>query len=197
MTGWLPDLTRTRPRAIRAIADAWPPTSPTAGWPNGQRLPTIAISAVQLHVTVGTISRAYGEAERRGLIGGEIGRGTFVRARGGPARSRRAAARGRRSISALTPSQRTEAAALPRPLAELAPRSGARPAARLSCRMSGPEHRAAAARLLGNFELDVSPERIVAGLGAQQRHVAALTALAHPGRHHRVRAADLRRHQKR
>ena len=30
-------------------------------------------------MTVGTVTRAYGEAERRGLIGGEVGRGTFVR----------------------------------------------------------------------------------------------------------------------
>jgi DNA-binding GntR family transcriptional regulator len=30
-------------------------------------------------VTVGTVTRAYGEAERRGLIQGEVGRGTYVR----------------------------------------------------------------------------------------------------------------------
>jgi DNA-binding transcriptional MocR family regulator len=32
-------------------------------------------------VTVGTVSRAYAEAERRGLIYGEVGRGTYVRER--------------------------------------------------------------------------------------------------------------------
>ena len=43
------------------------------------RLPTHRDLAYRLGVTVGTISRAYSEAERRGLIGGEVGRGTFVR----------------------------------------------------------------------------------------------------------------------
>jgi len=46
------------------------------------RLPTHRDLAWKLHVTIGTVSRAYGEAERRGLIAGEVGRGTYVR---GPA----------------------------------------------------------------------------------------------------------------
>ena len=32
-----------------------------------------------MKVTVGTVSRAYSEVERLGLIGGEVGRGTYVR----------------------------------------------------------------------------------------------------------------------
>jgi DNA-binding transcriptional MocR family regulator len=41
--------------------------------------------AGQLGVSVGTITRAYAEAESRGLISGEVGRGTFVqRRRNGP-----------------------------------------------------------------------------------------------------------------
>ena len=47
--------------------------------PAGTRLPTHRDLAWRLRVTVGTVSRAYAEAERRGLIGGEVGRGTFVR----------------------------------------------------------------------------------------------------------------------
>jgi DNA-binding transcriptional MocR family regulator len=45
----------------------------------GARLPTHRDLADALGVTVGTISRAYAEAARRGLISGEVGRGTFVR----------------------------------------------------------------------------------------------------------------------
>ena len=59
------------PRTSRP--DAWHPAPacrPTATWPG------------PLGVTVGTVSRAYAEAERRGLTLGEVGRGTFVR---GPA----------------------------------------------------------------------------------------------------------------
>ena len=45
----------------------------------GHRLPTQRTLAYRLGVTVGTVSRAYREAERRGLVTGEVGRGTFVR----------------------------------------------------------------------------------------------------------------------
>jgi DNA-binding transcriptional MocR family regulator len=44
----------------------------------GERLPTQREVAYQLGVSVQTVSRAYAEAQRRGLISGEVGRGTFV-----------------------------------------------------------------------------------------------------------------------
>lgn len=46
----------------------------------GDRLPTHRALATDLGVTVRTIARGYAEAERRGLVGGEVGRGTYVRA---------------------------------------------------------------------------------------------------------------------
>ena len=45
----------------------------------GERLPTHRDLAHHLKVTVGTVTRAYAEAERRGLVVGEVGRGTYVR----------------------------------------------------------------------------------------------------------------------
>ena len=45
---------------------------------SGERLPTQRALARHLGTAVGTITRAYLEAERRGLIVGEMGRGTFV-----------------------------------------------------------------------------------------------------------------------
>ena len=47
----------------------------------GERLPTHRDLASSLGVNVGTVSRAYAEARRRGLIEGAVGRGTFVRPR--------------------------------------------------------------------------------------------------------------------
>ncbi len=44
----------------------------------GDRLPPQRELAYQLGVTLGTITRAYAEAERRKLVRGETGRGTFV-----------------------------------------------------------------------------------------------------------------------
>ena len=37
--------------------------------------------AQRLGLSVGTVSKAYAEAEQRGLISGEVGRGTFVQRR--------------------------------------------------------------------------------------------------------------------
>jgi len=45
----------------------------------GGRLPTQRSLARQLGVTLTTVTRAYDEAQRRGLLSGEVGRGTFVR----------------------------------------------------------------------------------------------------------------------
>lgn len=45
---------------------------------SGTRLPPHRELAHQLGVAVGTISRAYAEAERRGLVESHVGRGTFV-----------------------------------------------------------------------------------------------------------------------
>jgi DNA-binding transcriptional MocR family regulator len=47
----------------------------------GTRLLPQREMAVQLGLSLGTISRAYAEAEARGLISGEVGRGTFVQRR--------------------------------------------------------------------------------------------------------------------
>jgi len=44
----------------------------------GQRLPTHREMATRLGLSIGTVSRAYAIAESRGLISGEVGRGTFV-----------------------------------------------------------------------------------------------------------------------
>src|SRR5690349_4737078 len=83
MTSWLPDLaTLPGPRYL-AIADALAADVREGRLAAGTRLPTHRDLAWHLHVTVGTVSRAYAEAERRGLIAGEVGRGTFVRPPGG------------------------------------------------------------------------------------------------------------------
>src|SRR6476646_7448147 len=79
MTNWLHDLDRFSGPRYRAIAEALTADIRDGPLPPGSRLPTHRDLAWRLHVTVGTVSRAYAEAERRGLIGGEVGRGTFVR----------------------------------------------------------------------------------------------------------------------
>src|SRR5471030_347885 len=79
MTNWLPDLAKFAGPRYRAIAEALAADIRDGVLAAGTRLPTHRDLAYRLGVTVGTVSRAYAEAERRGLIGGEVGRGTFVR----------------------------------------------------------------------------------------------------------------------
>src|SRR6516165_8263679 len=85
MTNWTPDLAgRDGPR-YRAIADALAEDVRGGRLTVGTRLPTHRDLAWRLKMTIGTVSRAYAEAERRGLIAGEVGRGTYVRRPAGAA----------------------------------------------------------------------------------------------------------------
>ena len=61
-----------------AIVDALADDIDTGRLKPGDQLPTQRELADRLEVSVGTITRAYAAAERRGLVRGEIGRGTFV-----------------------------------------------------------------------------------------------------------------------
>src|SRR3569833_2104601 len=81
MTDWVPDLEPILgPRYLAFVfaldADI------TAGRVNpGMRLLPQRDTAARLGLSVGTVSKAYAVAEQRGLISGEVGRGTFVQRR--------------------------------------------------------------------------------------------------------------------
>ena len=78
MTLWQPKIEDRRGARYLAIADALAEDIRSGALNSGNRLPTHRDLAYYLGVTVGTVSRAYAEAERRGLTYGEVGRGTFV-----------------------------------------------------------------------------------------------------------------------
>lgn len=50
----------------------------TGAYPPGTQLPTVRQMAVKLKINANTVSRAYSELEREGVISGQQGRGTFV-----------------------------------------------------------------------------------------------------------------------
>src|ERR1700754_3596030 len=81
MTSWTPNLERQAGPRYVAIADVLANDIASGRLKAGDRLPTHRELAWKLGVTVGTVTRAYAEAERRGLISGEVGRGTFIRER--------------------------------------------------------------------------------------------------------------------
>lgn len=78
MTSWLPDLkTGDGPLYVR-LAGRIEDAIETGDLPVGSKLPPQRNLAYDLGVTVGTVSRAYSIVRERGLVSGEVGRGTYV-----------------------------------------------------------------------------------------------------------------------
>lgn len=75
---WTPELERFPGPRYVAIADAMAESIELGDLSDGDRLPTHRALADKLGVTVGTITRAYAEAERRGLVTARVGRGSFI-----------------------------------------------------------------------------------------------------------------------
>ena len=78
MTIWVPTLDRSKPLYL-AIADAISSDVEGGSLAKGDRLPPQRDLAWKLGVTLGTVTRAYKEAELRGLLHGEVGRGSYIR----------------------------------------------------------------------------------------------------------------------
>ena len=79
MTMWKPTLDKRQGPLYLAIADAIADGIDTGQLMPGDRLPPHRDMAFNLKITVGTVTRGYAEAERRGLTVGEVGRGTYIR----------------------------------------------------------------------------------------------------------------------
>lgn len=81
MTSWQPRLTENQaaqtPMYVR-LADSIAEDIATGALPAGTKLPPQRDLAYDLGVTVGTIGRAYALVRQRGLVSGEVGRGTYV-----------------------------------------------------------------------------------------------------------------------
>jgi DNA-binding transcriptional MocR family regulator len=180
---WTPDLGRSGPRYL-ALAEAIEHAVFAGELANGTRLPPQRDLAFRLGITVGTVSRAYAVVATRGLVSGEVGRGTFVRAsdiepRVNPVDD------GTGDLIKLTvnaPPDQAYRAMLGQGLAALA----AKPAAVQDLLSYTPkrglaDHRAAVATWLASLGLDAKAEDVILTGGAHQALIAALAGLAAPG----------------
>lgn len=79
MTIWKPDPAHLRRPVYLSLADQISRAIADGHLPDGARLPPHRRLADDLDISVQTVSRAYDELIRRGLLSGETGRGTFVR----------------------------------------------------------------------------------------------------------------------
>jgi DNA-binding transcriptional MocR family regulator len=79
MTNWLPAASLLQRPVYLSLADHAARAMGDGRLAAGEQLPTHRSLAESLGISVQTVSRAYDELARRGLVTGEVGRGTFVR----------------------------------------------------------------------------------------------------------------------
>jgi len=151
---------------------------------DGERLPTHRELADTLGVAVGTITRAYTEAERRGLIHGIVGRGTFVGDASHPSIVL--------GVADAPPGETTIDLSLNLPVYErdpdlasalhaLAERPDLGALLHYQPHAGAARHRAAGAAWAKRFGLDASPDHVLVCAGAQHAVTVALATLAAPG----------------
>jgi DNA-binding transcriptional MocR family regulator len=174
MTIWSPRIHEDAAPIYQAIADALERDIESGMVHDGQRLPTHRELAASLGLTPLTVTRAYKEAARRGLIQSTVGKGTFVRA------------------TVENPRPESSVIDLSRNVVDggdtlrLEPRS----VVALRSLLRDPEyqpaegslrHRTEAAAWMRRSRLETSPASVVITPGAHQAIVAILAATCRPG----------------
>ena len=175
VTIWQPTIPRGQGPVYRALADALERAVETGVLTAGSRLPPHRALARALGVTVMTVTRAYRDAARRGLVEATVGRGSFVRRPGTePARRETAVADLAANViqgpAAADPGPALTAA-IAAGLAEVAYRAPA----------GNERHRAAGAAWLARSGLRVRPEQVLVTVGAQHGLFVALASRTKPG----------------
>ena len=185
MTIWIPELAaRTGPKYL-TVAEAIAEDISAGRLQPGTKLPPQRDLAWRLGVTVGTVSRAYTEAERQGLVRGEVGRGTYVLRpglrEGFPPRETAPADHIDLSLSFPAPGEEAEH------LSHALQRIAADPAAFDLLEYQTPagnlRHRAAGAAWLSMTGIHAAAEQVVITSGAQNGILVAFAALTQPGDH--------------
>ncbi|MBP1851034.1 PLP-dependent aminotransferase family protein [Rhizobium halophytocola] len=193
MTNWLPNLKQGNGPLYIRLADQMEDAIMDGGLAAGTKLPPQRNLAFDIGVTIGTISRAYALLHERGLVSGEVGRGTYVLSRQeiSPQASHdpvTASLVGTRPFSAPPGKIRFDSTAAPDVgqsavmadiMAEIAREL---PSEISSYTRSFPDHwYEAGARWLSDGNWSPSPDSVVPTLGAHAAIMAVLTAVTAPG----------------
>ncbi len=185
MTKWLPDLSRYRGPRYLAIAAALADDIANGNLPAGTRVPTHRDLAYQLGLTIGTVTRAYAEATARGLIDGEIGRGTFVRERPGKGFGTGPAETSSDDVVDFglnyPPLGPDEADAFRSGLREIAGMEGIEPLLGYTPHGGLERHRRAVAAWFRDQGVPADPARAIVTSGAQNAMMLAFAATLEPG----------------
>ena len=180
---WVPQIAGEQGPIYLAIADAIGAALARGELRPGERLPTHRALARELGVDLTTVTRAYSEARRRGLLDATVGRGTFIRQATPP------------SSQPAIPEEFVDLGMNLPPLPDAPPLqdllqrglarvlSGQEPRRVLSYRTGAgtAEERAAGAQWLRPVLGEVDPGRVLVCPGAQPALFAVLGALTEPG----------------
>ncbi|MCC7014910.1 MAG: PLP-dependent aminotransferase family protein [Planctomycetes bacterium] len=184
MTTWKPDLSQADESLYLVIAQQLARDIESGKLSAGTRLPTHRALARSLQVNVGTITRAYAEAARRGLIDGEVGRGSYVRhpaARAFSAGQTSAIPEGVVDLAFNLPAGGPSAAERSQALVELS-KSADLDALFTGYHLQGlANHCAAGARWISERGVPAAGERVLVTGGAQHALAVALATCAQPG----------------
>jgi DNA-binding transcriptional MocR family regulator len=169
MTIWSPRLPDSDAPIYGRIADALERDVRSGMLIPGSQLPTHRDLARSLGITPVTVTRAYSEAARRGLVESSTGRGTFVRA----------AKRSTVMVEELDLATNTVSIALPEPSPAMLQRAGSMLINGTYAVGAGTErHRAAGAAWIGR---KTDPRNVIVTAGTQHALFLALAATTKPG----------------
>jgi DNA-binding transcriptional MocR family regulator len=179
MTIWSPRIAGRKGPRYLAIVEALAEDFAAGELRDGSRLPTHRELAERLGVTVGTVSRAYAEAARRGLVSGEVGRGTFVRTFADPENDDGLVDLGQNHPP--DPSTQPQRAALLAALSTLNARADAARLLEYPAAGGNVADREAGAAWIGRAGVPASPEGTLVCTGSQHGLTVVLATLLEPG----------------
>lgn len=183
MTTWYGNLaSRPGPRYL-AVAEALAEAVKAGHLAAGHRLPPQRELADTLGVSLGTVTRAYAHATKRGLLRGEVGRGTYVA--GASDRWDPLLEPGRDSSDFIDLGPNLPLQSLDPDVGEALAALSRRPGLQALMRYCPPEgarrHRMAGAAWLARHGYPVAPERVVVTAGTQHALSLLLSTLCRSG----------------
>ena len=190
---WVPRFNGQNQPVYLMIADAIERDIASAKLSSGDRLPTLKELAEALKVTPGTVGRAYDEASKRGLVVGEVGRGTFVSQKGQASAKPSAAyspqpraETGRIDLSIIKPNDSGTADWLREAVIELAQAPGLATVLDYTTDGGHAVHKEAGAIWLQNRLPEANWQQVVLTSGAQHGLLVAIASLSNNEREMRI-----------
>ena len=178
---WLPAFDRGHGPVYAAIVDALRRDVASGRLRRGTRLLPQRQMAKRLQLSIGTISKAYAEAERLGIVAGEVGRGTYVLpggaadAVGDPVQDREI------NLGFNIPARTGGKELIADTIAEIAAQVAIDPLLSYQAHQGMTEHVAAISDWLNAQGAPGSPDTLFVTSGAQHALSISLDILTHPG----------------